>query len=116
MNKKSLRLAIDTHQRMMDGGYADGSYGSAKGDDRKLIFNKRMKEIEPKLNPCPFCGDLPIFNSEVSSYHGASANFFGSAESVECNNCDIIFKGSYGRGRVVLQWNYRYDNKKDKQQ
>ncbi len=106
VSKKSLRLAIDTHERLTAGIYRDGSYGDATGDDRKPIFNKRMLEIEPVLKTCPFCNELPVFEPSCLSRHGICANGGGWLARIECENCDMIFNGAYGSD-IVEQWNNR---------
>ena len=102
MSKKSIRVAIDLHERLA----LEGVYGVAVGDDRKPIFDKELSVIEPQLMPCPFCSNLPTFNPSTIRGGGVSANYYGASASIECGSCDLLFKGHYGED-VCNQWNFR---------
>ncbi len=109
MCKKSLRRAIDTHKRLLEGSFKDGDYGNSTGDDRKRIFNKRLSELEPDLAGCPFCGELPVYDEGCLSPFGVCSGGGGWSANITCETCDYVFKGGYG-GNIVQQWNERITN------
>ena len=113
MSKKSLRTAINLHERLTDGRFKDGSYGDLTGDDRKSIFNTRLLELEPILKPCPFCNEKPVFDESCLTHHGMCANGGGWAANITCSTCDYVFKGRYGVN-ICDSWNGRYSNNEGK--
>ena len=95
------------HERLTEGCYVDGSYDGATGDDRKPIFNARLLQLEPVLKPCPFCGELPVFDEGCLSA-GLTSGGGGWSARIDCEICDYTFKGPYTGGLdIVNQWNDR---------
>ena len=109
MSKKSLRTAIDLHQRLTDGRFRDGSYGNLTGSDRKSVFNSKLLELEPILKPCPFCDEKPVFDRGCLSSHGMCSGGGGWSANITCNSCDYVFKGPYGVD-ICHSWNNRHSN------
>lgn len=107
MCKKSLRTAIDLHKRLVLGNTQDGSYQKLSSDERKDVFNKKLLELEPVLKPCPFCGELPIYDRGCLSPYGVSAGGGGWSSNISCENCDYVFKGAFSSVSVIEQWNNR---------
>ena len=105
MCKKSLRVAIDLHVRLLDGRFGCGSYGDAVGDDRKAIFSKELDKLEPELSPCPFCGVLPIYHPSTLSGYGLTSGGGGWSAYITCDECDLEFKG--GNASLIRNWNDR---------
>lgn len=61
--------------------------------------------IIPKLKPCPFCGNQPIFTGIFESVDNGQEEV--NSYYIGCNNCNIGFYWRWDYEYIVEKWNTR---------
>ena len=74
---------------------------------RKLLWDDWIDKYFPEVKDCHFCGSSMnsglLFLPEVAMQ---SWHISGRIAEIQCENCNMSFKGEFGTGRTVVeQWN-----------